>query len=137
MMLWMPVALAAPNPALVEDLTARHAEKDCATLEADYGLEALVEVAEQVPMPPWVPMRAASCVGAASDRGGQEALLRWLADASLPGLAAAAVAGLAEGADLAPELVVAVASRASADARFARAARLQAHPHPVLRALKP
>ncbi|TNE87142.1 MAG: hypothetical protein EP330_19430 [Deltaproteobacteria bacterium] len=127
---WLGLALAAP-PELVTSLSARHASQTCDEFVETYGVEALVEVAEGTEMPPWLPMRAASCVGAAVDRGGDAAVLRWLGNDALPGLAVAAVAGLEQARTLPEGLAPAVAARL-ADPRFARGVRLERSRHPAL-----
>lgn len=135
-MWWMvALAFAEPAPELVSALSARHMTTDCAALVETHGVEALVEVADGMQMPPWLPMRAAHCVGTVADRGGERAILRWLRDEDLPGLAAAAVTGL-EAAELPEGLVEAVKSRL-VDERFERAIRLDRSRHPELVELVP
>ena len=114
---WTPTAEEA---VVVERLTARHLESDCATLQAALpeGTTSLARIADHVALPPWVGVRAARCVVQTED--GVDHAVRWSADparrnyarlvvAALPDLSATSTArvraALAEGphAALLPE----------------------------------
>ena len=128
--LLMASASSEPPADLDRVLSARHMTETCETLEHTYGIAQLAEAANSMSQPPWAPMRAAHCVGEAAERGGASHIRAWLDDASVPGLAAAAVAGLEQSPGPAG-LEAAIAQRLH-DPRFAAATRLERSRHPTL-----
>ncbi len=75
---------AQANPALVQSLSARHAAPPCATLTAT--AEELAEVVTNVAMPPWVPMRAATCLVEQHAEGSESHFLSWVTEPEKLGL---------------------------------------------------
>jgi hypothetical protein len=75
-------------------LSPRHLQQSCGALVE--GLEAPVStlrwVAESVPQPPWVAVRAAGCLAAERPVEAREDLLRWVRSPEWAGLARATVA---------------------------------------------
>jgi hypothetical protein len=114
-------APVAPKPAggfssgeksAIATLGARDPEPDCASIGLDLPdrTGSLVRIAEGVTAPPWVSVRAASCVvDVAAEPAAEEALARWVSSAEWAGLGMAAVNLL----DRMPEEV---AARVAADA---------------------
>lgn len=142
-MLTLLLALsAASDPGVPVDdavaarLSARHLDDPCAAVaplgEAPVVLDALVRVADEVSMPPWVAPRAAACVGRRLDEPlAREAAARWIGDPDRAGLALVVLDQL----DVAPaDTAVSLARLAHArreDARFwgYAAPRLRRSPH--------
>ena len=77
-------AFAQVDPALVSALSARHGAPACADLDATSP--ALQEVITHVSVPPWVPMRAASCLIELHSDTSEAPFLMWVSDPSLKGL---------------------------------------------------
>ncbi len=126
-LLWVGLALASPpTTEVVEGLGDRHDPLPCAALapgrsEAD-RLAALIEVAETVEAPAWVPMRAAGCVGIAVEGAevARAAAARWIASPSTAGLALVVLErGDSWSVDTATALGGIAVERARSDARFA------------------
>ena len=75
---------AQPNPVLVQSLSARHAAPSCAALTAT--VEELAEVVTNVTMPPWVPMRAATCLIEQHAEASEAHFLSWITEPEQLGL---------------------------------------------------
>lgn len=144
-MLWLLLATALGATDLSDVVSQRLAARDpvaCAALD-DLGpagavRDALVDVADTVERPPWVPMRAAACVmeRVEGDAVALDAARRWAGDATRPGLALVVLRGLdplpePTALDLADRAVEAL--REPRVARYAAAA-LAASRHPSVSA---
>ena len=81
-------ALRAPRP--------RHMEASCAALVEDLAtpVPTLRWVAESVPQPPWVAVRAAGCLVSERPTEARDDLLRWVRSPEWAGLARVAVGQL-------------------------------------------
>lgn len=133
----LATAVAGPVDPAVDDvvtaLSARHTPASCAALEADLADPAgtWVHIAETVPSPPWVAVRAARC--AARHPGALPTLLAWFDRDDREGLARAVALDATE---LPEATAVAVIGRAlgTSWADQARAVR-DADPRPAVRAV--
>jgi len=77
-------SFAQANPALVQSLSVRHGAPSCATLTAT--AEELADVVTHVAMPPWVPMRAATCLVEQHAEGSEPQFLAWVTEPEKLGL---------------------------------------------------
>lgn len=91
--LMLVVALAwepnAEENAMYKALSARDPHPSCASVEALSAnpVETLNSLVENVEMPPWVPMRAATCLVQRHSEAIEPEMLQWVADPDKKGLA--------------------------------------------------
>jgi hypothetical protein len=131
---WTPTA---GQEELARALSVRDAPPPCAELEAQAQdpLADLLAVVEHVQMPPWVSVRAATCVASRHAEAAEASLLRWVTDPDLRGLGLVTLNLL----DDIPEPVaarVAAAALAGPSAEDARV-RVARATTPAVRALVP
>ena len=77
-------AFAQVDSDLVRSLSPRHGAPVCADLGT--SATALQDVVTHVSMPPWVPMRAASCLIELHHETSEERFLTWVSDPAMKGL---------------------------------------------------
>ncbi len=82
---WQP---SVPAQTVIDALQPRHPLADCASLEQALPspAEALTEVVEHAELPPWLPLRAATCL-AQLPQPPLDQLRRWALDPATPALA--------------------------------------------------
>lgn len=73
--------------SLMSLLSARDSQIDCTQLPTEELQTQLVSIVETIERPPWVPMRAATCLTELYPTESQEELLRWIATPEKKGLA--------------------------------------------------
>lgn len=82
-----PEAPPPARPSLAVLLAQRHADIPCAQLAVDAGgVDALRDAAETVTMPPWAPLRAATCLAELAPERASAAAVRWVQQPERVGL---------------------------------------------------
>lgn len=82
-----PAQAPTSSPSLAVQLAQRHADSSCAKLaEAAGGVDALRDAAETLTMPPWAPLRAATCLAELAPERASAAAVRWVQQPERVGL---------------------------------------------------
>lgn len=119
------LALSFPGTAeegqLYRALSVRDPEPDCATVEGlvPDPVASLTLIAEQAEMPPWAPLRAASCLLRRHAEAAEDTVRGWVVDPGREGLALLAL----QHVDQMPEAVAVELVRDALEGPFAEAAR--------------
>ena len=86
-----PKQQAASSPvdtlSLTTQLSARDTTLSCTDLAGENLKQELVNIVETIQRPPWVPMRAATCLAELYPSESKPELMRWIADPQKKGLA--------------------------------------------------
>ena len=84
--------------AMIRALSVRDPEPDCAVVEAMVPdpVASLIKVTRDVPQPPWVSLRAASCLVSRHAEEAQDTIRDWVVDEDLRGLATIALQSVDE-----------------------------------------